>query len=76
MEYGKLRYGYLIGFRHVDVSDCGKYLVVCPQEDCRDNLVYFAELHKLSKEIGITGRLELKQVIYQFKHDYEVRDYT
>lgn len=76
MEYGKLTYGYLIGFRHVDVSDCGKYLVVCPQEDCRDNLVYFAELHKISKESGITGRLELKQVIYQFKHDYEVREYT
>ena len=76
MKYGKPINGFSIGFRHVDVSDCGKYLVVCPQEDCRDNLVYFAELHKISKETGITGRLELKQVIYQFKHDYEVREYT
>jgi hypothetical protein len=62
----------IICFRHVDISDCGQYLIVCPQEDCRDNLVYFADLNKLSKDSGISGRLDLTQVVYKFSHDYEV----
>ena len=60
-------------YRHVDVSDCGRYLIVCPQEDCRDNLLYFADLAKLSKDTGISAKLDLTQVVYKFSHDYEVR---
>ena len=60
-------------YRHVDVSDCGRYLIVCPQEDCRDNLLYFADLSKLSKDTGISAKLDLTQVVYKFSHDYEAR---
>ena len=59
-------------FRHVDVSDCGRYLIVCPQEDCRDNLVFFTDLTEATKDGEITEKLELTQLVYQFKHDYEV----
>ena len=37
------------------------------QEDCRDNLIYITDLSKLD---GITGKLELTQLVYEFKSDY------
>lgn len=55
----------------MEVSDCGRYLVVCPQEDCRDNLVYFSDLSALDPAKGISGKLDLTQVVFEFKHDYE-----
>jgi len=51
------------------ISQCGKYLIVSTQEDCRDNLIFITDLSKLGEE-GITGKLELTQVVYQLKHDY------
>ena len=58
--------------RHVEVSDCGHFLIVCPQEGCRDNLVYFANIDNMSKDGGINSALNLSQVVHEFKHDYEV----
>ena len=46
---------------------------MCPQEGCRDNLVYFANLNNMNKEGCINSTLKLSQVVYEFKHDYEVR---
>ena len=59
-------------FRHSEVSDCGQFLIVCPQEGCRDNLVYFANLDDMSKEGCLNSTLNLSQVVYKFEHDYEV----
>ncbi|CAG7708907.1 unnamed protein product, partial [Allacma fusca] len=53
-----------------DVSDCGNYLIVCPQQDCRDNLVYFASLVEPLKE-GINSKLELTPIITNFEADYD-----
>uniref|UniRef100_A0A1B0C9Q7 Prolyl endopeptidase n=2 Tax=Lutzomyia longipalpis TaxID=7200 RepID=A0A1B0C9Q7_LUTLO len=50
------------------VSDCGKYLILLIVKDCRDNLVYFADLESAGT---ITGKLELKQIIHKFESDYE-----
>jgi prolyl oligopeptidase len=53
-----------------DVSDCGNYLIVCPQQDCRDNLVFYASLVEPLKE-GISSKLELTPIITNFEADYE-----
>ncbi|XP_043489627.1 prolyl endopeptidase [Polistes fuscatus] len=50
------------------VSDCGKWLIVTPVKDCRDNLVYFTELKADSK---IDGLLPLTQVVDKLEADYE-----
>jgi len=55
----------------LQVSDCGEYLLVCPQQDCRDNMVFFAKL-----EEEIKGKISLTQVVFEFKHDYMVRKET
>ncbi|KPJ14629.1 hypothetical protein RR48_04489 [Papilio machaon] len=52
-----------------EVSDCGRYLLVSPVRDCRDNLLYFADL---SKHPEITGLLPLTQIVHKFEADYEV----
>ncbi len=54
------------------MSDCGRYLLVCPQKDCRDNLVYFAELKKDAdgNEDKIAGKIELTQVVFKFENDF------
>ncbi|CAG7699270.1 unnamed protein product [Allacma fusca] len=53
-----------------DVSDCGNYLIVCPQQDCRDNLVFFASLVEPLKE-GINSKLELTPIITNLEADYD-----
>lgn len=53
-----------------EVTDCGKYLIVSPVKDCRDNLLFFAEL---SDKNEITGKLPLTQIVHKFEADYEVR---
>lgn len=64
-DHPKWRIGY------TEMSQCGKYLIMMVQAECRDNLVYIADLSKLEKEEkGIAGKLQLTQVVYQFKHDY------
>ncbi|XP_059618399.1 prolyl endopeptidase [Phlebotomus argentipes] len=56
---------YRIG---ANVSDCGKYLILLIVKDCRDNLVYFADLESAGQ---ISGKLPLKQIIHKFEADYE-----
>ncbi|XP_049873327.1 prolyl endopeptidase isoform X2 [Pectinophora gossypiella] len=51
-----------------EVTDCGKYLIVCPVKDCRDNLLFFADL---SKQPDIAGKLPLTQIVHKFEADYE-----
>lgn len=52
-----------------EVSDCGRYLIMLIVKDCRDNLLFFADL----KENGeIKEKLKIKQIIYKFESDYEV----
>jgi len=58
-------------FSDAEVSDCGQYLLVCPQQDCRDNLVFFAKLEGEIKE-----KISLTQVVFEFKHDYMVKRYS
>lgn len=52
-----------------EVSDCGRYLIVSPVKDCRDNLLFFADLSKYPQ---INGKLELTQFVFKFEADYEV----
>ena len=51
-----------------EVSDCGRYLLVCPQQDCRDNLVFFADLEGLSD--GIQGKIPLTQIVFKLEYDF------
>ncbi|XP_050674292.1 prolyl endopeptidase isoform X2 [Leptidea sinapis] len=51
-----------------EVSDCGRYLIVTPVKDCRDNLLFFADL---SKHPEISGKLPLTQIVHKFEADYE-----
>ncbi|KAJ0182721.1 hypothetical protein K1T71_002090 [Dendrolimus kikuchii] len=51
-----------------EVTDCGQYLIVSPVKDCRDNLLFFADL---SKTPEITGLLNLTQIVHKFEADYE-----
>lgn len=55
-----------------EVSDCGNYLIVTPQQDCRDNLVFFADLTEPLKS-GLSGKLTLTPVVTTFEADYIVR---
>jgi len=54
-----------------EVSDCGKYLIVCPQQDCRDNLVYYADISEAMKT-GIQSKIELTPLVTKFEADYDV----
>ncbi|XP_045492001.1 prolyl endopeptidase [Colias croceus] len=51
-----------------EVSDCGRYLLVSPVRDCRDNLLYFADL---AKHPEINDKLPLTQIVHKFEADYE-----
>jgi len=50
----------------IAVTDDGKYAVVSTHEECRDNLVYIADLSNGQ----ISGKLNLTQIVYELKHDY------
>ncbi|XP_059480155.1 prolyl endopeptidase isoform X2 [Neocloeon triangulifer] len=52
-----------------EVSDCGNYLLITPQKDCRDNLLYFTDIGSL--EDGPRGPLTLHQIVEKFEADYE-----
>ncbi|ODM87864.1 Prolyl endopeptidase [Orchesella cincta] len=52
-----------------EVSDCGNYLIVSPQQDCRDNLVFFADLSEPLKS-GLKTKLTLTPVVTKFEADY------
>lgn len=49
-----------------EVTDCGGHLIVSPQQDCRDNLLYHAPIPP-----QITGKIELSCIIDTFEADYE-----
>ncbi|XP_063394923.1 prolyl endopeptidase [Cydia fagiglandana] len=51
-----------------EVTDCGRYLIVSPVRDCRDNLLFFSDL---SKQPDISGKLPLTQIVHKFEADYE-----
>ncbi|XP_063838450.1 prolyl endopeptidase [Ostrinia nubilalis] len=51
-----------------EVTDCGRYLIVSPVKDCRDNLLFFADL---SQHADISGLLPLTQIVHKFEADYE-----
>jgi prolyl oligopeptidase len=57
--------------RDAEVSDCGQWLIVMPQKDCRDNLVFFCDLKSLPDN-KISGKLSLTQVVHKLEADYEV----
>lgn len=52
------------------VSDCGKYLFLNIVKDCRDNLVYFADLEGAG---DIRGQLKITPIVTKFESDYDVR---
>ena len=52
------------------MTDCGRYLLVLPQKECRDNLVYFADLQALPN--GIEGPITLTPIVEKFEYDYDV----
>ncbi|XP_049816423.1 prolyl endopeptidase isoform X1 [Schistocerca nitens] len=53
-----------------EVSDCGQWLIITPQKDCRDNLLFFCDLDILPNG-KISGKLPLTQVVHKFEADYE-----
>jgi hypothetical protein len=58
-------------FRGAEVSDCGQWLIVMPQKDCRDNLIFFCDLKSLPDN-KISGKVNLTQVVHKLEADYEV----
>ncbi|XP_037933547.1 prolyl endopeptidase [Teleopsis dalmanni] len=51
-----------------EVSDCGRYLIMPIVKDCRDNILYYADL----KEIGtIQSKFKVHKIIDKFESDYE-----
>ena len=50
-----------------EVTDCGQYLLVTTQQDCRDNLLYFAPLPP-----SISDQIALTCIVDTFEADYEV----
>lgn len=55
--------------RDAEVSECGNYLLITPQKDCRDNLLYFTDIGSLKD--GPRGPLALHQIVDKFEADYE-----
>jgi prolyl oligopeptidase len=53
------------------VSDCGQWLIITPQKDCRDNLVFFCDLKSLPDN-KVSGKVSLTQVVNKLEADYEV----
>ena len=53
------------------VSDCGNYLIVTPQQECKENLVFYADLVEPIAN-GLKDKLLLTPVISQFESDYDV----
>ncbi|XP_042856494.1 prolyl endopeptidase-like isoform X1 [Penaeus japonicus] len=49
-----------------EVSDCGQYLIITTQQDCRDNLLYYAPLPE-----HVNSKIDLTCIIDTFEADYE-----
>ncbi|XP_065335570.1 prolyl endopeptidase-like [Cloeon dipterum] len=50
------------------VSHCGNFLIVLPAKECKDNLVFFAEIGSLPD--GPQGLLPLTQIVHKLDSDY------
>ncbi|XP_001963120.2 prolyl endopeptidase [Drosophila ananassae] len=50
------------------VSDCGKYLILAIVKDCRDNIVFYADLQPGEE---INSKLNVKKIVEKFEADYE-----
>lgn len=51
------------------VSDCGKYLILAIVKDCRDNIIYYADLIPGEE---IKSELNVKVIVNKFESDYDV----
>ncbi|XP_055907432.1 prolyl endopeptidase [Eupeodes corollae] len=51
------------------VTDCGKYVILSIVKDCRDNILYYADLEKAGE---IKSKLEIHEIITKFESDYDV----
>ncbi|XP_058803391.1 prolyl endopeptidase [Phymastichus coffea] len=51
-----------------EVTDCGRWLIVSPQLECQDNMVFFT---KLNPNEEIKGKLKLTEVIGTLEADYD-----
>lgn len=51
------------------VSDCGKYLILAIVKDCRDNIIYYADLIPGEE---IKSEFNVKIVVDKFESDYDV----
>ncbi len=49
------------------VSHCGRYLIVTPQKEVKDNLLYFSDLNIVNYQI--TGKLGLVPVVTELEAD-------
>ncbi|XP_046383824.1 prolyl endopeptidase [Ischnura elegans] len=54
-----------------EVSDCGNYLIVTPQRDCRDNLIFFCDLREAFPDGVVNGKVQLTQIVHKLEADYE-----
>ncbi|XP_017099168.2 prolyl endopeptidase [Drosophila bipectinata] len=50
------------------VSDCGKYLILAIVKDCRDNIVFYADLQPGEE---INSKLNVKKIVEKFEADYD-----
>ena len=53
------------------MSDCGQWLIITTQKECRDNLLFFCDLTTLPNN-EISGKVNLTQVVHKFEADFEV----
>lgn len=51
------------------VSDCGNYLILAIVKDCRDNIIYYADLIPGEE---IKSELNVKVIVNKFESDYDV----
>jgi len=54
----------LLGCSGAEVTDCGNYLIVLPQQECRDNMVYFADLVDRTNQEWVEGTIDLDASYY------------
>lgn len=50
-----------------EVSDCGKYLIMPIVKDCRDNILYYANLEEAGE---IKTKLKVHKIVEKFESDY------
>ncbi|RZF34975.1 hypothetical protein LSTR_LSTR010067 [Laodelphax striatellus] len=58
---------FIIG---AEVSDCGRWLILFPCKDCKDQLLYFSDLHAIP-DGNINGKLKLVQVVHELEANFD-----